>query len=325
MGQFCKIVPPGVGENSAEKPDLQTPTLESIDPNTLTPLAQGALDDKEIEVLNFAREQLHSGIGAGTAVYRFSGEESDRHRTIPWSLILKVLQPGGGSTDSSAWDYFKREADAYQSGWLDELSGGLAAPRFFGVINHPDGTCWMWLEDIRDIFGSQWPLEHYGVVARHLGRFNGFYLAGRPLPGWPWLSSNWIRHYVEQSAPAIEPLRNSLANPWVKRWLPESDSDQFFQLWEERNLYLDAFDRLPQTICHFDVVCRNLFARRMVDGGDQTVVIDWAFVGRGPIGADLNPLIMASIALSDIGLDKAQELEDIVIKAYLAGLRDASW
>ena len=121
------------------------------------------------------------------------------------------------------------------------------------------------------MFGLRWPLEHYGVVARHLGRFNGAYLVDQPLPGWSWLSSNWLRHYIEQSAPVIEPLRDALALPWARRWLPEVDSDQFFRVWAERELYLDALDRLPQTICHFDIFRRNLFARKTVDGDDQTV------------------------------------------------------
>jgi hypothetical protein len=33
---------------------------------------------------------------------------------------------------------------------------------------------------------------------------------------------------------------------------------------------------LPDTICHFDVFHRNLFARKTADGDDKTVMIDWA-------------------------------------------------
>jgi hypothetical protein len=208
---------------------------------------------------------------------------------------------------------------------LDELPGGLAAPRCFGAVDCLDGTCWMWLEEIWDRFDAQWPLEQYGLVARHLGQFNGAYLVDRPLPEGPWLSSGWVRSYVEQSAPAMEPLRDAKASPWGRRWLPEEDSDQFFHLWEERELYLDALDRLPQTICHFDLFRRNLFARRTADGDDQTVAIDWAYVGRGPIGADLSPLVWMSIALGGVGLDRAQDLEEIALEGYLAGLRQAGW
>ena len=63
----------------------------------------------------------------------------------------------------------------------------------------------------------------------------------------------------------------------------------------------------------------------MADGDDQTVVIDWAFVGRGPVGADLNPLVWMGIALGGVELDKAQALEEIVLEGYLEGLREAGW
>ena len=146
-----------------EKLEAQTAQLAAIDHATLTPLVQSALGSKTVEVANWEFEQLHGGIGAGTAVYRFSGQGRDQHQTIPWSLILKMLQSEGGSADASAWNYYRREVDAYQSGWTADLPGGLAAPRCFGVLDHLDGTCWMWIEDIRDMFASQWPLEHYHV------------------------------------------------------------------------------------------------------------------------------------------------------------------
>jgi len=308
-----------------EKLEIQAAQLAAIDQATLTPLVQRALGSKTVEVANWEVERLHGGLAAGTAVYRFSGQGRDQGQTIPWSLILKVLRSGVGSADASAWDYFKREADAYQSGWLDDLPGGLAAPRCFGVLDHPDGTCWIWLEEVVEAIGSQWPLDRYGLVARHLGRFSGAFLVDRPLPGGSWLSSDWLRHYVEQSAPAMEPLRNAVASPWGRRWLPEEDSDRYFRLWAERALYLDALDRLPQTICHFDIFRRNLFARKTADGNDQTVVIDWAFVGRGPIGADLNPLVWMSTALAGGSMDEAREIDEIAFEGYLKGLHNVGW
>ena len=309
-------------EGGAETRETQ---LAAVDQDTLTPLVQRALNSGTFKVADWTFEPLHGGIGEGTAIYRFSGEGDDQGQTIPWSLILKILPPEGGSADPAAWDYYKREAAAYRSGWLDDPQGGMAAPQCYGVLDQEDGTCWLWLEDIQDMYGDQWPLEHYAVVARHLGRFNGAYLVDRPLPDWPWLSSNWLRRYVEQSAPAIEPLRDALTSPWGRRWLPEGDREPFFRLWAERGLYLDALDRLPQTICHLDVFRRNLFARQTADGHNETVLIDWAFVGRGPVGADLNPLVWMSLAFGGVGLDRQQELQEVVIEGYLQGLRDVGW
>jgi hypothetical protein len=221
--------------------------------------------------------------------------------------------------------YYKREAHAYQSRWLEDLPGGLAAPRCFAddigshwpleheVIEHQDGSCWIWLEDI------------YGLVARHLGQFNGAYLVDPPLPSWPWLSSGWLGHVIENSASAIPLLRDSLDNVLIRRWMPGDASERYFRLWEERRVYLDALDRLPHTLCHFDIFRRNVFSRRTAGGDYQSVAIDWAFAGKGALGEELVPLILASVMFFDVGLEKAQALEEIAFEGYLEGLRDAGW
>ena len=152
-----------------EKLEAQTAQLAAIDHATLTPLVQSALGSKTVEVANWEFEQLHGGIGAGTAVYRFSGQGRDQHQTIPWSLILKMLQSEGGSADASAWNYYRREVDAYQSGWTADLPGGLAAPRCFGVLDHLDGTCWMWLEEVAEEVGSQWGSRTFGICLLRSG------------------------------------------------------------------------------------------------------------------------------------------------------------
>jgi hypothetical protein len=304
---------------------IQAVPLAAIDQATLTPLVQSALNSETVKVTDWECEQLHGGIGMGTAIYRFAAQGRDQGQKVPWSLILKTLRPAEDNANISAWNYYKREADAYQSGWLADLPGGLAAPRSFGVVEHPDGTCWIWLEDVRDESGSHWPLEHYGLVARHAGQLNGAYLVERSLPSWPWLSSDWLRGYIALSAPAIPLIRNSLGHPLVRRAWPGDANARLFRLWEERNLFLDALDRLPQTLCHLDLFRRNLFARKTADGDDQTVAIDWAFVGRGAIGAELVPLVLASVAFNEIDLAQAQALEDVVLEGYLQGLRDAGW
>jgi len=308
-----------------EKVERQAAQLAAIDQATLTPLVQSALKSEAAEVTDWEREQLHGGIGVGTAIYRFSGEGRDRGQKAPWSLILKTLCPVGDNANVSAWNYYKREADAYQSGLLDDLPGWLAAPRSFGVVEYPDGTCWIWLEDVKDEIGSQWPQEHYSVVARHAGQFNGAYLVDRSLPSWSWLSSGWWRKYIAESAPAIPLIRSSLDHPLVRCGWPGDASDRLFRLWEERNLYLDALDRLPQTLCHLDLFRRNLFARKTEDGDDQTIVIDWAFVGQAAIGAELAALVLTSVAFNEVDFAQAQALEDVVFAGYLEGLRDAGW
>jgi hypothetical protein len=142
-----------MGEQPETAPKAQAPQLAAIDLVALTPIVQGALNSDTVELASWDCEQLPGGVGAGTAVHRFAGQARDQGQAVSWSLILKVLHPQVYGDDLSAWNYYRREADAYQSGWLDDLPGGLAAPRSFGTAEHPDGTCWIWLEDVTDDIG----------------------------------------------------------------------------------------------------------------------------------------------------------------------------
>jgi hypothetical protein len=191
--------------------------LQSIDNAALTPLLRQASGSETVEVANWDCRGIHEGYGdgnlGGTAIHHVAGAGDDGGRTVHWSLILKLFQPPPDRGQPSDWNYWRREADAYRSGWLDDLPGRLAAPRCFGVVAYGDGTCWIWMKDIEDEFGPQWPLEYCGVVGSHLGQFNGAYLVGRPIPSHPWLGRDWLRGYVALSAGDMPQLRNSSGHP----------------------------------------------------------------------------------------------------------------
>jgi hypothetical protein len=305
-------------------PDKRISLPSTVSRATLTSLVQRALSSESIQVTQGNSIQLHGGVGKGTAIYRYSGLGRDHRKTVPWSLILKVIQSDQQSTET-VWDYYKREAAAYQSGWLEHLPSGLVAPRMIDFTEFSDGSYWIWLEDVTNDIEDPWPLMQYYVVARHLGQFNGVYLTQEPLPNFSWLSQDWLRQYVERSAPSIDLLNKSRNHPLVRRWLPSDVYERVIHLWHDRAEFLDALDCLPQTICHFDVHRRNLFARYQADGQDQTVLIDWACVGHGPIGADLNPLVYASTVFFEIDISHVQRLEQQVFDGYMKGLRDVGW
>ncbi len=315
-----------MNDKSSNNTELQAPEPASIKLETLLPVIQGAYGEQITEINQWTCAQLSSGIGGG-AIYRYSGQGQVLGKSINWSIILKIIKPsakGWEDSNSSDWSYYKREMDAYRSGWLGDLPGGIAAPQYLGATEFRDGTCWLWLEDIRDR-REHWTLEDYGKAARDIGQFNGAYLAGVPLPSYPWLSLNWIRGYVSLSAPAIEPLRNALDHPLIRRWFPGNRSDLFFLKWSQRQEHFRVMDQLPQTMCHFDLFRRNLFLGNNADDCGRTIAIDWAFVGPGCIGADISPLVIATLAFFEMGLDKTRELDRIVFNEYLEGLHQAGW
>ncbi|MGH2356245.1 MAG: phosphotransferase, partial [Chloroflexota bacterium] len=308
--------------------------------------------------------------GGGTpptiGVYRLTGVGRDRMGgAVRWSAVLKaVRRPTGGTggtgasvaggsaglDDPSARDYWKREILAYQSGWLADLPGPLAAPRCLGVSELPGDTVFLWLEDLRTpstasdgsaasagsggatgdgAEGVPWPLGRYALAARHFGVLNGTYLARRPLPRYAWLRPPVKMVNLPESAlcPDIHLIRDAATwrDPGLGGVFGPAMADRLLAQWERRGALFDAFLQLPQTLCHWDAHRRNLFARRAPRGQEATVAIDWASVGAGPIGAELNNLVLGSIIVKAIDAADGARLNAAVFPAYVDGLRRAGW
>ena len=299
--------------------------LHTLERSAITPLVRRAMHSPTVEVSEWSVNPIHSGDGEGLGVYRFFGTGEDRGQPVGWSLILKAFGAPAEGGEEGDWNYWKREAMAYRSGLLDDLPGGIAAPRCLGVEELADGIVRLWLEDVAPANEEPWPLHRYALAARHLGHFNGAYLVERSLPDAPWLSSNWLRGWVAANEAAMDHLKRVLDHPLVRQVYPEGVARRFLQLWTERELFLDQLDRLPHTLCHLDAFRRNLLDRRLPDGSEQTLALDWAFVGRGALGEELGPLIQASIEFFEAEDIRAQELEEAAFHGYLDGLTDAGW
>jgi Ser/Thr protein kinase RdoA (MazF antagonist) len=173
--------------------------------------------------------------------------------------------------------------------------------------------------------GARWSLARYGAAARHLGRFNGAYLVGRPLPDAPWLCRDLLRWRTALAAPFWDRLAERRDDPRVRRGWPGEVADRGHRVWAERARLLAALDGLPQVLCHGDAERRNLFARD-ADGGTETVAIDWACTGPRAVGAEAATLVAQSVLWArDRDPTELPALARRCYGGYLAGLREAGW
>lgn len=268
---------------------------------------------------------LLGGTSQVEGVWRVTGSARVSAARRPWSMILKgwpAPSPGQNET-SMGWP--RRELDLYRSGLLGDLPGGISAPACYGDEQRSDGSAWVWLEDVANDASGAWPLERHASHARLLGRLNGAWVAGRPLPNVPSLSRWWIRERVETARPFIEQFSSIADHPLMRRVYPPPVAAAWMRLWAEREAHLAALDRLPQTFCHLDAFPRNAFTRRGSDGSDQTVLIDWAFAGIAALGEELTSPIVASVMFLEVPVGEARHVEALAIDGYLDGLRDAGW
>jgi hypothetical protein len=172
---------------------------------------------------------------------------------------------------------------------------------------------------------EQWPLEHYGVAARHLGQFNGAYLVGQPSPTDPWLRKPDVRQRLALAEPGIPQLSTLCEHPLFVQLLAGDRVARIQRLWNEREQFLTALEQLPQTFCHRDAFQRNLLMRRNAQGAQQTVALDWGSCGLGMVGEELVPLFAATLTFVAFDYARLAEMDAAIFTGYLAGLRDAGW
>jgi hypothetical protein len=307
--------------------DLPSAVL-AIDESVLTPIVRQALQRACVEVMDWQVSQLGGGAGnpVSMGLYRFAGSGQDRAERVAWSVILKTIQSPanvgwenmGEGTDPTHWNYWRRELLVYRSDLLTALPAGLAAPCCYDTIELPGDVAWLWLEDIVDSYDDAWSLDRYALAARHLGRLNGSYLSGRPLPDFPWLSAQRTRQWLN-----MDPLWQTLPwdHPRLLRRYPRPEANAFRRLLFENERFLVMLDALPKTLCHGDTYPTNFKARRLDGVQEQTVALDWALVGVETIGDDLGQLVYgAQMSLPET---RPADVDNALFESYLAGLQDS--
>jgi hypothetical protein len=304
---------------------------------TLLPVAReaagrtgGTLGDWEVQPLG--------GSATHPRVWRVSGTLLDERHPLPFSVVLKH-RSGAPERDP--------EVQAYRSGLLDRLRDrpfGLIAPRCFGISQPAERTIWLWLEDVAEPPGTRWSIERYGLAAYHLGRFNGAYPAGeargllrvlgqaQETPTAAWLGrgflADWLGFVEEQRlGDAILGTRpedrRAWEHPLVRRAYPPAVREGLTRIWTERHALLAALDRLPRTLAHGDAHRRNLLTRA-TPAGELTVGVDWDATGLAPLGEDPGHLVSSS-QIMEADPRQARELDEIIFRRYLEGLRASGW
>jgi hypothetical protein len=114
-------------------------------------------------------------------------------------------------------------------------------------------------------------------------------------------------------------------HPLVKRFLPGNMVADMLQLWDKREMFYDALDQLPQTICHRDACRINLFDRTAADGSSLTVAIDWEDVAKGPVGEDIVSFVIVGLLHYETELADGQAFDDEMFASYIKGLQASGW
>ena len=154
------------------------------------------------------------------------------------------------------------------------------------------------------------------------------------MPPYAWLGSGILGYWLEMMEESWDLGRVILAegpderaaweHPLVREHFPADVRERLARAWLGRRALYAALKGLPRTLAHGDAHRRNLLSQRMPDGGDRTVAVDWAVIGYAPLSEDPGHLATSSLML-EADPRGAGELDEIVFRRYLEGLRDAGW
>lgn len=306
--------------------DIPT-ALRSINESKMSSIVRQSLNRSNFRIQGWRVRKLEGGVGnpVSMGIYRFEGVGSERNEWLDWSILLKIIQSPanlgydnyGEGQDQSHWNYWKRELLLYQSGWLETLPEGIRPPACYDAMEIAGKVGGIWLEDVKDSFSGNWPLHRYALAARHLGRLNGIYISRRELPSFPWLSRQRTRQWLEtlpwQDLPWDHPL------VWHQYSSPELDN--FRNMLEEKERFINRLDQLPKTISHGDTNPVNFISRRLPRNQEQTVAMNWAQAGIEPIGDDLGQLVYGTYkALKGY---KLRDISETLFTSYINGLQDS--
>ena len=296
-----------------------TPPAVVVEQKELTRVVQLLTGSDETGPWRF--DKIHDGVPSATlGIWRVHGER--------WSVVLKLIGPGAGGhpnwqagSRADHWYYWRREAAAYESDLFSSLAGGLRAPACHLVAERADASVSLWLEDLAPMQpASEWSSARYGVAARHLGRAQGAFVARQPLPRDAWLSRNWLWSYLAQRDGDLALLEDPAAwgSPLARRWLPPELAGPLREMRRDQEVMLAALDRTPPTLCHLDLHPANLFGT-----ADETVLIDWSFVGIGALGEDVGNLVPDAVLDFHVPAAGVDSLFTTVYEGYATGVRES--
>jgi len=212
---------------------------------------------------------------------------------------------------------------------IEDWKGDLVPVRCYDVAEQLGDSVWLWLEHVQELPGATWPLERHVLAARHFGQFNGAHCGEWPIPDFPWLSRGFVKQWV-QTAHAFG-LADTAGDPafWehpvARLVFPTPIAGRVIDLMDDAGRLLAQLERQPQTLSHLDTHYENLFDRCGDRGQDQTVVIDWSFLGAAAVGEDLGMQVSGNLYSLRVDPANARSYYEAALEVYVDGLRDAGW
>ena len=311
--------------------------IAPIDVEALEIIVSRALA-KPIEVLDW-QVTLLGGLDSSPmagGVYRVTGTACSKVAdqlaiTHEWDVVVKVLRSPAGmimpdgtmipkemADDQQGFSFWQRESFVAQSNFENKLPVGLRIPQYLGTTHISDYECWLWQAYLPP--DHHWTWDDYYTAAYRLGTWHA---QPNDRAHHNWFSQNWMVSWVHGPLSRIFAMVdeiNGYEHPLLGAYFAPEELATLQELWRNRQNYLDRLAQLPQTLCHLDAHRGNMNWQ-----GDDLMLLDWAFVGEAALGEELAAFVGATLLLDYVAIDDAEQLEQVALSGYIAGLRAEGW
>ena len=214
------------------------------------------------------------------------------------------------------WNYWRRELEVYRSGELRASLVGTGLDLAHAVVHEsPSGDeAVLELEDVQGTSGTDLSLQQHAVVARAVGRWQS-----RPPLDLPWLSRRFLREYSASKPFLVELARQDerWEHPVVRSW-PPGIREGWERMVANRERLLAVMESLPRVTAHLDLWVSNEILRP----SGEVVLLDWSFSGDGAAGEDVGNHVPDSVFDLFWPAERVDELDEVVFRAYVEGLRE---
>jgi hypothetical protein len=164
----------------------------------------------------------------------------------------------------------------------------LSSPTYYGSVEQPDDSCWLFLEDVgRERFSAHDP-EHRALASRWLARLHR---SGANIDAARQLPEGGPPRYLQHLRDGRARVRRNLENPGITGEERELLASVLVTLDRVESRW-DAIERacawLPETVVHSDFRPKNVRIRQEPTGS-VLYALDWELAGWGIPVADLAP------------------------------------
>jgi hypothetical protein len=286
-----------------------TPDISADD---LSPIVR-AIAGGELEGA-WETKAIGNGIGLGTiGIFRLSGRSRQASGSAePWTAILKIVDVEKEHTGL-------REYELAQSSDFQSIIEGLRPAKCFGTQERSDAERWIWTEDLAGGVQPPWTLDQYLYVARDVGVFHGRSLLEMPAGDWDYLGIYGAVMRGPFFLAALDNLENTASHELSGQIFGTTSVDAIKSVFAEFNEVGRALRNITTVFAHNDCHADNLYPIETDGVLIESVAIDWATAGLGPIGEDVGNLSGVGALWFSIDVDDFEGYEKAIFDRYIEG------